>query len=173
MGGAGLLLVCVRRKGRSGKAARHAGGPQGEERRCGVSEEAHPTELTGIEAEAASFMEIWLQDGLNEPDWDTVMFRVRAAMAARQAMGREKYKMTLTENPAPLRERVRHLWEEMLDGLAYSQWCRNAANEHQENDMASSAAWQCITRISEALVELDRLMRALGMEPVKKGGADE
>ena len=130
-------------------------------------------ELTGVEAAAASVMEIWLQDGLNEPDWDMVMFRVREAMAARQTMGREKYRMTLSENQAPLRERIRHLWEEMLDGLAYSQWCRNAAEEHEADDavfdeaiQASVAAGQCITRISEALLYLDRVMRGLGMDPV-------
>ena len=144
-----------------------------------MSDVPQPPELTGIEAAAASVMEIRLRTELNEQDWDTIMQRVREAMASRQAMGREKYRMTLSDNQAPLQERVRHLWEEMLDGLAYSHWIWEDVaikiqrwTESKEDEDASRTARRCMVRIIASLVDLDRVMRGLGMEPVKKGGSD-
>ncbi len=88
--------------------------------------------------------------------------------------------MTLAENQAPLRERIRHLWEEMLDGLAYSEWIWDAymcrLDEHPDSGINQSVALtsvECRQKIIQSLVELDRLMRALGMDPVNKEGADE
>lgn len=152
-----------------------------------MSTEAHPPELTGVEAAAAETMEIRLRVALNEPDSIVIMERVRGAMAARQAAGREHYGMTLAENQAPLRERIRHLWEEMLDGLAYSEWIldgytqiqRQAGYVQMNNEdfsraqSAGFAAFIARKRIIDALVEMDRVMRELGMDPVKKEGADE
>lgn len=143
-----------------------------------MSEIPQPPELTGIEAEAAIAMEVKLKCA-RVSDWVTIMQRVREAMASRQAQGREHYGMTLKENPAAMTERLRHLWEEMLDSLGYSQWiwdgyiCR--VNEHEDahtNQSVGLAAIDCMQGIIKALVELDRVMRKLGMEPVKKGGSD-
>lgn len=137
---------------------------------------ASPAELTGVEAAAAIAMEFRL-NGTKTPDRVDIIKRVRAAMAARQAMGREHYGMTLQDNPAKIKERVRHLWEETLDGLAYSQWIWEEWMCPQDNDPdfhesvpAGRVAMECIKLFTQALVELDRLMRTLGMDPVKKEG---
>ncbi|WP_164964267.1 hypothetical protein [Rubrivivax sp. JA1026] len=43
-------------------------------------------------------------------------------IARRQAMGLAKYGQTLADNPAPLRERLQHMYEELLDGANYCRW---------------------------------------------------
>lgn len=143
-----------------------------------MSDVPQPPELTGIEAAAAIAMEINLKCA-RVSDWGIIMQRVREAMASRQAQGREHYGMTLEENPAAMTERLRHLWEEMLDGLAYSEWIWfgyiDRLHEHEDsrtNEAFGFAAMDCMQGIIKALVELDRVMRKLGMEPVKKGGSD-
>jgi hypothetical protein len=133
-------------------------------------------ELTGVEASAAIAMEFRL-NGTKIPDRVDIIKRVRAAMAARQAMGRKHYGMTLQDNPAKIKERVRHLWEETLDGLAYSQWIWEGWMCPPDNDPdfhesvpAGRVAMECIKLFTQALVELDRLMYDLGMDPVRKEG---
>ena len=133
-------------------------------------------ELTGVEAAAASAVETTLLISC-PADQKVIMQRVREAMAARQAMGREKYTTTLEENDALLEERVRHAWEEALDGLAYSQWIWECWMSWQGYDRgfdrsirAGGVAIECLRRFGQAIVELDRLMRALGMDPVRKEG---
>jgi hypothetical protein len=112
--------------------------------------------------------------GLMVPDRETIMKRIRQAMAARQALGREKYPTTLEHNPAPIEERVRHLWEELLDGLAYAQWILDRwvelQRQHGPHEVVSAGAVavKCERLIGEALVELDRLMRSRCMDPVRK-----
>ena len=133
-------------------------------------------ELTGVEAAAADVMEQrWV--GVMVPDRGIIMQRVRTAMAARQAMGREHYGMTLQDHPAPIKERIRHLWEEALDGLAYSQWIwdgwmrmHSGHADFYATDSAGRVATECLRLCSQAIVELDRLMRTLGMDPVRKEG---
>ena len=132
-------------------------------------------ELTGVEAAAARAVEAGLLISC-PADRNVIMQRVREAMAARQAMGREHYGMTLEDNPAPLRERVRQAWEEALDGAAYSQWIWEgwmSWESFQEFDRSVPGfrtAIECLRLFSDAIVELDRLMRALGMDPVRKEG---
>jgi hypothetical protein len=135
-----------------------------------------PAKLTGVEAAAADVMEQrWV--GVMVPDRGIIMQRVRTAMAARQAMGREHYGMTLQDHPAPIKERIRHLWEEALDGLAYSQWIwdgwmrmHSGHADFYATDSAGRVATECLKLCSQAIVELDRLMRTLGMDPVRKEG---
>jgi hypothetical protein len=141
-----------------------------------TSDPEEPAELTGVEAAAARAVEAGLLISC-PPDRKVIMQRVRAAMAARQAMGREKYTTTLEENDALLEERVRHAWEEALDGLAYSQWIWEGWMSRQRYDRgfdpsirAGGVAIECLRLFGQAIVELDRLMRALGMDPVRKEG---
>ena len=142
---------------------------------------ASAAELTGVEAAAAGTMEALLGLDYTRKELGKVMPRVRKAMAARQALGREKYPTTLAENHAPFEERVRHAWEEALDGLAYSQWMfwgwniprpDNPAYNRSGQDYEAGAAMNlnCIRLFSLALVELDRLMRHCNMDPVRKEG---
>ncbi len=135
-----------------------------------------PAKLTGVEAAAARAVEAGLLISC-PPDRKVIMQRVRAAMAARQAMGREKYTTTLEENDALLEERVRHAWEEALDGVAYSQWIWEGWMSRQRYDRgfdpsirAGGVAIECLRLFGQAIGELDRLMRALGMDPVRKEG---
>jgi hypothetical protein len=137
---------------------------------------AQPAKLTGTEAAAAWAMEFRLSV-FGTADGDVIMQRVREAMAARQAMGREKYPTELADNHAPLKERVMHAWEEALDGAAYSQWmwewwmsAESFDGTFDRSIPAGRTAIECLRLFSQAIVELDRLMRALGMEPVRKGG---
>ena len=132
-------------------------------------------ELTGVEAAAARAVEAGLL--ISCPDErKLIMQRVREAMAARQAMGREHYGMTLEDNPAPLRERVRQAWEEALDGAAYSQWIWESwmswesCQEFDRSVPGFRAAIECLGHFGQAIVELDRLMRALVMDPVRQEG---
>jgi hypothetical protein len=46
-----------------------------------------------------------------------------ADIEQRQAFGLAKYPTRLAENPAPLKARLRHLLEELLDGAVYTEWC--------------------------------------------------
>jgi hypothetical protein len=149
--------------------------PQVEPEQWAQHMDAPPAELTGIEAAAARAVESVLLISC-PTDRETIMQRVREAMAARQAMGREHYGMTLEDNPARLRERVRHAWEEALDGVAYSQWILEgwmSLESFQELDRSVPvfrASIECLRLFSQAVVELDRLMRDLGMDPVRKEG---
>lgn len=141
-----------------------------------ASDPEEPAELTGVEAAAARAVETTLLISC-PADQKVIMQRVREAMAARQAMGREKYPTDLADNHAPLKERVMNAWEEALDGAAYSQWmwewwmsAESFDGTFDRSIPAGRAAIECLRLFSQAIVELDRLMRALGMEPVRKGG---
>jgi hypothetical protein len=132
--------------------------------------------LTGTEAAAARAMEFRLSV-FGTADGEVIMQRAREAMAARQAMGREKYPTELADNHAPLKERVMHAWEEALDGAAYSQWmwewwmsAESSDGTFDRSIPAGRTAIECLRLFSQAIVELDRLMRALGMDPVRKEG---
>jgi hypothetical protein len=135
-----------------------------------------PAKLTGTEAAAARAMEFRLSV-FGTADGEVIMQRAREAMAARQAMGREKYPTELADNHAPLKERVMHAWEEALDGAAYSQWmwewwmsAESSDGTFDRSIPAGRTAIECLRLFSQAIVELDRLMRALGMDPVRKEG---
>ena len=136
-------------------------------------------QLTGVERDAAISMDYLLAMDIPASELERIMLRVREAMAARQALGREKYPTTLAENHAPFEERVRHAWEEALDGLAYSQWMfwgwkiprpDNPAYNRSGQDYEAGAAMRCVRLFSQALAELDALMRHCNMDPVRKEG---
>jgi hypothetical protein len=136
-------------------------------------------QLTGVEAAAAGTMEALLGLDYTRKELGQVMPRVRKAMAARQAMGRKHYGMTLAENHAAFDERVRMAWEEALDGLAYSEWMLEGwkfprPEEPEFNrsgrDYPAGVALECMKLFGRAIVELDQLMRAIGMDPVRKEG---
>ena len=140
---------------------------------------ASPAKLTGTEADAAISMDYLLAMDIPASELERIMSRVREAMAARQALGREKYPTTLAENHAPFEERVRHAWEEALDGLAYSQWMfwgwkiprpEDPAYNRSGRDYEAGAAMRCVKLFSQALAELDALMRHCNMDPVRKEG---
>lgn len=43
-------------------------------------------------------------------------------IAARQQVGIKKYGMTVADNPADLREKLNHAYEECLDQAVYLKW---------------------------------------------------
>ncbi len=138
-----------------------------------------PAKLTGVERDAAISMDYLLAMDIPASELERIMLRVREAMAARQALGREKYPTTLAENHAKFEERVRHAWEEALDGLAYSQWMfwgwkiprpDNPAYNRSGRDYEAGAAMRCVKLFSQVLAELDALMRHCNMDPVRKEG---
>jgi hypothetical protein len=43
-------------------------------------------------------------------------------IAARQQIGIKKYGMTVAENPADMREKLNHAYEECLDQAIYLKW---------------------------------------------------
>jgi hypothetical protein len=52
-------------------------------------------------------------------------------IAERQQRGIAKYGTTLAENPAALRERLQHAYEECLDQAAYLKWAIKELDEAQ------------------------------------------
>jgi hypothetical protein len=59
--------------------------------------------------------------------------RVASEFAARQQLGINKYGMTLAENNASEMERLQHLKEELMDGVAYIQWLMDLKMQHQDD----------------------------------------
>lgn len=59
-------------------------------------------------------------------DSDPIPTGVEAAVckdiATRQQFGINKYGMTVADNPADRRQRLRHLYEELLDAAVYARW---------------------------------------------------
>ena len=55
--------------------------------------------------------------------------QVIADIRARQQRGIAKYGQTLAENPAEIKERLQHMYEELLDGALYCKWARNKLSE--------------------------------------------
>lgn len=53
--------------------------------------------------------------------------RVCADIAARQAFGIKKYNQSLADNPADLRSRLQHAYEESLDHSNYLKWAMDDA----------------------------------------------
>lgn len=53
---------------------------------------------------------------------DPVVEAVRADLLARSVVGLAKYGTTLAANDLPMRDRLQHLYEELLDGANYCKW---------------------------------------------------
>lgn len=68
-------------------------------------------------------------------------------IAARQKVGIAKYSTTLEDNPAPLSERIRHAYEEALDGANYLKWAHSEAvrleTENRELRLIMSKCLDC------------------------------
>lgn len=58
--------------------------------------------------------------------------RVCLDIAARQALGRKKYGMTLEDNPAGRVERIRHAYQEAMDLCLYLKWELEKAEQEAE-----------------------------------------
>lgn len=78
--------------------------------------------------------------------WD----KICAIAAAQRDKGLSKYGQGLEENTAPLADRIRHLEEELIDGLMYCEWikeqhadCALTPNEYQALAMRTSRSDLC------------------------------
>lgn len=100
------------------------------------------------------------------PEAESCWNRIAVAMAERQQAGIGEYGQPLADNPAPLKARLQHLWEELLDAQAYAAWIRRGASpcvpgaECQAH--LTSISIHALT--ARCLYELDRVMQMLKQE---------
>jgi hypothetical protein len=64
----------------------------------------------------------------------SILERAQKFLAGREALGRAKYVWTLDENPAPALSRLRHLKEELGDGLQYVIWAEDEIERLQREN---------------------------------------
>ena len=57
---------------------------------------------------------------------DDIEYKVAEDIFRRQAVGLKKYKMTVKDNPLPLKDWLQHQYEELLDAAIY---CKRAIEE--------------------------------------------
>lgn len=55
----------------------------------------------------------------------SILEKIQAEMADRQARGVAKYGGTLDENHAEIAERLQHLKEELMDAIMYIEWIKS------------------------------------------------
>lgn len=64
----------------------------------------------------------WLERPKSNPYWD----RICALSAKQRAKGIETYGQGLESNPDDILKRIEHLEEELIDGLMYCEWIKDA-----------------------------------------------
>ena len=110
---------------------------------------------TGVEADVCDWvMDVMMfgDDALISPDEAAIICR---EIAARQRLGVQKYGQQLSDNPAPLRDRLRHAFEEVLDLLVYTQWAKRKAQRNMVGQLdilrglALEGAWHLVRLIKE------------------------
>lgn len=62
------------------------------------------------------------------PYWD----RITDIANRQREKGKRKYDFVLEENPAEVMERIRHLEEELIDGLMYLEWLKDKLKEDRD-----------------------------------------
>lgn len=67
---------------------------------------------------------------LNNPYWE----RVCRLSEQQREKGISKYGYGLENNPAPILERITHIQEELIDGLMYLEWLKDALAEGEVDD---------------------------------------
>lgn len=114
---------------------------------------AYPV-ATGVEADVCDLvMDVMCGgDALISPGEAAIICR---EIAARQRLGVQKYGQQLSDNPAPLRDRLRHAFEEVLDLLVYTQWAKRQAQRNMVGQLdilrglALEGAWHLVRLMKE------------------------
>lgn len=83
-------------------------------------------------------------------------------IAARQRLGVQKYGTTLADNPATLRERLRHALEESLDLAVYAQW---AMDSDEASKLLPMLAGLRTVALESACLLLDTMATTEGGQP--------